>query len=314
MNSSSKSRQALSAILVLTLIFETSICSAGAHFSSPLHHRTAAEIQEQEEANAADREARLDRKRAKREEREARDATQKIIHGSSVLSGARTKPADCAKNGAAGELSIELPNAPKRNLFQRIFNPITATSQASVNDFEHDLVKRKDWGAAPAPWDRNPAAWKGRYMLGTPTDIVVHHTEGAQNETLKSLQQTGMNRKGLDKKDISYHMLIKKVNGKWTFFEGRDPSRLGSHAAGTNSGRLGIAVVDNLLTHKPEPELVAAIAKAVAYYKAKYPTIRTLHTHGEGPHCAIPGHTNCGHNLSGPLAIIGKQQKFDNMS
>jgi hypothetical protein len=107
-------------------------------------------------------------------------------------------------------------------------------------------------------------------------------------------------------------MLIKKVNGEWRFFEGRDPRRLGSHVLGRNPGLLGIAVVDNLLNRSPEPELQAAIAKAVAYYQAKYPSITNLMTHGEGTHSVLGhDHTNCGRNLSKTLANIGQALNFE---
>lgn len=122
---------------------------------------------------------------------------------------------------------------------------------------------RVSWGAS-APKTANDVAKTIRLA-------VVHHTAGTNNYTqdqvpsiLRSIQAFHQNSRGWN--DIAYNFLVDKWGGIW---EGRaggiDRPIIGSHAAGVNTGSVGISLMGDFTTTGATAEALEATAQVVGW-------------------------------------------------
>lgn len=140
--------------------------------------------------------------------------------------------------------------------------------------------------AATVPsWVQSRLAWGAADHRGTPSvarngaqQVVIHHTAGrndlrradgtcdrdAVSARLRSYQAFHQNGNGWA--DLGYNLAIDPCGGVW---EGRagglDRAVVGAHAANWNTGSVGIAVLGNYENLEPNPQILAALDRVVAW-------------------------------------------------
>ena len=152
-----------------------------------------------------------------------------------------------------------------------------------------DGVAQRRWsfGAAPASADgsrllpgvRSRAAWGADESLrrGEPDvapavkAVVVHHTAGSNDyrpadvpRRIRADYAYHVQARGWS--DLGYNLVVDRFGGIW---EGRaggiGRATIGSHAAGFNTGTLGVSLLGDLTKAQPTAEAVQAVARVAAY-------------------------------------------------
>jgi hypothetical protein len=132
---------------------------------------------------------------------------------------------------------------------------------------------------APLPGVRSRAAWGADESLrrGAPTyadtvkAVIVHHTAGSNDYTpadvprrIRADYAYHVSARGWS--DLGYNVIVDKFGGIW---EGRagglGRATIGSHAAGFNTGTLGVSLIGDMTRALPTPEAVRAVAEVSAY-------------------------------------------------
>ena len=131
----------------------------------------------------------------------------------------------------------------------------------------------------PLPGVRSRAAWGADESLrrGAPTyaaavkAVVVHHTAGSNDYTPADVPRRiradyAYHVKARGWADLGYNVVVDKFGGIW---EGRaggiGRATIGSHAAGFNTGTLGVSLLGDMTRALPTPEAVRAVARVSAY-------------------------------------------------
>lgn len=139
-------------------------------------------------------------------------------------------------------------------------NAIEANAEASSGDcvdasIPVTIVPKAAWGGRPA---------RSLRSSHTVTSVVFHHTVQPLVSSLRgsaavrSAQSYHMDNKNPKWSDIGYHYIIDRT-GK--IHQGSDPTRIGAHVAGKNTGKLGIAFVGNFEDGKYAGEPLGAAQK-----------------------------------------------------
>ena len=152
-----------------------------------------------------------------------------------------------------------------------------------------DGAQRRLWsfGAAPASADdsrllpgvRSRADWGADESLrsGRPEfapavkAVIVHHTAGSNDyrpadvpRRIRADYAYHVQARGWS--DLGYNLVVDKFGGVW---EGRaggiGRATIGSHAAGFNTGTLGVSLLGDMTTAQPTAEAVRAVARVAAY-------------------------------------------------
>lgn len=136
------------------------------------------------------------------------------------------------------------------------------------------------------------------------TKLVVHHSASARKTTKKSDIEGWHKAEGFS--EIGYH---KVVEGNGTKKEGRSESKMGAHAAGANSGSLGVCVCGNFETEQPAAIQITALVEILSKWCQDHDLDETK-IYG---HCNVPGGTtttDCpGKNLKSKLPTIRQRVK-----
>lgn len=149
---------------------------------------------------------------------------------------------------------------------QRVLRPVVAPDDAGAAPAPPDgppVTSRTSWGAAP-PKSSNDVARTLRFA-------VVHHTAGTNAYTpadvpaiLRGVQSFHQNSRGWN--DIAYNFLIDQWGGIW---EGRAGGIgrpvVGSHAAGFNTGTVGISLMGDFTHVEPSAAALESTAQVAGW-------------------------------------------------
>ncbi len=124
---------------------------------------------------------------------------------------------------------------------------------------------RADWGA-----DESLRRGRPEYAKGVKA-VVVHHTAGGNDYTRAEVPRKiradyayHVKARGWD--DLGYNLVVDRFGGIW---EGRagglGKATIGSHAAGFNTGTLGVALLGDMTKAAPTPEIVRGLSRVAAY-------------------------------------------------
>jgi len=121
-------------------------------------------------------------------------------------------------------------------------------------------IVQKDW------------PWPHELTQRNSTDyIVVHHTDGPQNQDTQLIWQEHIN---IGDNGIAYHRVIK---GDGTTVQGRPDDTIGAHAYGINKTSIGITLEGNFQgVDTPTDAQIAALKDNLADLKAKYPNAQII--------------------------------------
>lgn len=147
---------------------------------------------------------------------------------------------------------------------------------------------RKDWGA-----DESLRSGKVSYASSVQA-VVVHHTAGGndyapQDVPRKIRADYAYHVQARGWSDLGYNLVVDKYGGIW---EGRaggiGRAVIGAHAAGFNTGTLGVSLLGDMAKTAPTKETVTAMARVAAYAGATWrfdPTAKvTLTSRGSPRH------------------------------
>lgn len=145
-----------------------------------------------------------------------------------------------------------------------------------------NVITREQWGANES-WRANDPSYAADATVG-----VVHHTAGSNyysdgKAVVRGIYRYHTHANGWS--DIGYNLLV----DKWgNVYEGRagglERAVIGAHAAGYNTGSVGISVLGNLDVAQPSTAAVSAVARALAW---------KFQIHGIDPN-RIVGHRDVG--------------------
>ncbi|MBI5623202.1 MAG: N-acetylmuramoyl-L-alanine amidase [Elusimicrobia bacterium] len=153
--------------------------------------------------------------------------------------------------------------------FRKVPEPIVITPsrvELSTRPGKPDVESRADWNAAPPKYD---------YTQIDPGRITIHHTAGAQPETLDDARSEmrliqRYHQAGRGWNDIGYHFLI---DGAGRIFQGRPENVLGAHVLNHNMGNIGISFMGNYqlpINDQPSPEQLKAVVALVRWLSEAY--------------------------------------------
>lgn len=148
----------------------------------------------------------------------------------------------------------------------RTLRPAATSDDAGAAPASPDgppVNSRSAWGAQP-PRTANGVARTIRFA-------VVHHTAGSNDYSpsdvpaiLRGVQSFHQNSRGWN--DIAYNFLIDRWGGIW---EGRaggiGRAVVGSHAAGFNTGTVGISLMGDFTNVEPTPDSLEAVAQVAGW-------------------------------------------------
>jgi hypothetical protein len=142
------------------------------------------------------------------------------------------------------------------------------TAPAAAAEGRHELGPvrtRGDWGA-----DESLRRGKPEYAPAVQA-VVVHHTAGGNDYTpadvpkkIRADYAYHVKARGWD--DLGYNLVVDRFGGIW---EGRagglGRATIGSHAAGFNTGTLGVSLLGDMTKEEPTAEAVMAMSRVAAY-------------------------------------------------
>lgn len=130
--------------------------------------------------------------------------------------------------------------------------------------------RRADWGA-----DESLRTGKPSYAK-TVRAVVVHHTAGSNDYTRADVPRRiradyAYHVKARGWSDLGYNLVVDRFGRIW---EGRagglGKATVGTHAAGFNTGTLGVSLLGDLSKAAPTPETVRAVTLVAAYAAATW--------------------------------------------
>ncbi|MCB1256309.1 MAG: N-acetylmuramoyl-L-alanine amidase [Microthrixaceae bacterium] len=190
--------------------------------------------------------------------------------------------------GDGYEVSLSADDAQRshvllvRDVMQR--SVIDSTSLADADTVGPDgMNPRSSWGAV-AP--KEAPAYASSVSFG-----VVHHSDSGNSYSqaqvpgiIRGIQAFHMNGRGWN--DIGYNFVVDKYGGVW---EGRgggaDRPVIGAHAAGFNSGSVGVMVLGDYTATAPSAAARESVARVIGWKLAHYdadPTASVTYTPGSG--------------------------------
>lgn len=145
-----------------------------------------------------------------------------------------------------------------------------AAHAADSSRFLARVHTRADWGADESIRKDEPSYAK------RVDAVVVHHTAGGndyrpQDVPKKIRADYAYHVKARGWSDLGYNLVVDKFGGIW---EGRaggfGRATIGAHAAGFNTGTLGVSLLGDMTTAAPTEQTVDAMAKVAAYAGATW--------------------------------------------
>jgi putative cell wall-binding protein len=160
-----------------------------------------------------------------------------------------------------------------RNIAQRALDAVRAAwggegrAAAAVVD-QPAILTRQQWGADESRRSGNPS-----YARGLKAAYVHHTAGGGSANSYSEAQVAGLIRGFYEYhtgfqgwSDIGYNFLVDRFGRIW---EGRaggiDRAVIGAHAAGFNTGTVGVAVIGDFEGVNPSPAAVEAVARLVSW-------------------------------------------------
>jgi len=158
-----------------------------------------------------------------------------------------------------------------------------------------DLVRRADWGAAPAP--RRPKA------IATPVkSLYLHHSAGRDGgpAVLRQIQSFHQQTRGWN--DIAYTWLYSPNSRTW--YEGRGPGVAGAHTRGYNQESHAVCVLGNYDLEELPETAVHDLAEWAYWHGGTWGPDQYT------PHSAV-GQTACpGRNILDVIDVINQRAKM----
>lgn len=132
-----------------------------------------------------------------------------------------------------------------------------------------EIISRAAWGAR-APRNRSVTTWARR------TEVIVHHSEGPTNQTVRSIQDFHMDPapRGRGWSDIGYNFLVDDAG---RIYEGRGWLVVGAHATDHNTSGIGVCYLG-----RNAPTAAAKRSIRAVYDEACRRAGRTLARRGHG--------------------------------
>jgi len=118
--------------------------------------------------------------------------------------------------------------------------------------------------------------------------IVIHHSATPDGVTYKDYDSIKKGHLAKGWRDIGYHWVIEKVNGKLTAIPGRAESDDGAHCPGKNFDGIGICCVGNFEIEVPTEELYQFVAAKCRDIVTRHP-IKEIGGHRQYSATACPG-------------------------
>ncbi len=196
---------------------------------------------------------------------------------SSLLSSALQEEATPAILASFFHTSAAIPMANRAVVASPVLSPDSRLSSnfATLSSADRarafamaNIRNRTSWSADPKymTWPVEYAKFEG---------VIVHHTYGSNNYT--QAQVPGVIR-GIyhyhavtrEWGDIGYNVLIDKYGGRWegragTLSAREEKMAIGAHAAGRNTGTMGISVMGDYTALEPSSTVLTAIADVAAW-------------------------------------------------
>jgi hypothetical protein len=164
-----------------------------------------------------------------------------------------------------------------------------SAAHAGTRSLLGSVRSRADWGA-----DESLRRGKPTYAKSVKA-VVVHHTAGGNDYTQADVPKKiradyAYHVKARGWSDLGYNVVVDKFGGIW---EGRagglDRAVIGSHAAGFNTGTLGVSLLGDMTKAAPTAATVAAMSRVAAFAGATWqfdPTTTVRLTSGGSPRYA----------------------------
>ncbi|CAF0811694.1 unnamed protein product [Rotaria sp. Silwood1] len=204
------------------------------------------------------------------------DTCESYSHPQYGKTGRCIKTSDCPGGLYISNLCESQPNDIKC-----CFSASTSTANCP------SIVTRSQWGARPA---------KSRTPMTTPVQyVVIHHTTGGTCTTksdciskMKGFQNYHMDSNGWD--DIGYSFLVGEDGN---IYEGRGWTYAGAHTYGYNSKSIGISVIGDYSSRKPNAGAINAVKALIkcgvsrGYIRSNY----LLRGHRDLDSTACPGNS-----------------------
>lgn len=133
-----------------------------------------------------------------------------------------------------------------------------------------DVRTRADWGADESLRTDRPS------YASSVKAVVVHHTAGGNDYTPEDVPKKiradyAYHVKARGWSDLGYNVVVDRFGGIW---EGRagglGRATIGAHAAGFNTGTLGVSLLGDMTTAAPTQETVRAMSQVAAYAAATW--------------------------------------------
>lgn len=119
--------------------------------------------------------------------------------------------------------------------------------------------------------------------------IILHHSASPDHPTLRdfdAIKKWHVNNNGW--RNIGYHWVIERVNGKLTATPGRPEWDTGAHCIGRNGDGIGMCVVGNFEQETPSEELYKFVAQVCRAIMSRHP-IQRIDGHRDHNATACPG-------------------------
>jgi hypothetical protein len=190
--------------------------------------------------------------------------------------------------GSATDVQVELVGADDVGLdeVEVVVLDTHGLNESVLERVARELNRRPQPAEASSvpTWIKPRSAWGARWVdpsrvssaRGGVTRAIVHHTAGrngySQSEVpgiIRGIQNWHIDGNGWT--DIGYNVVIDRFGGVW---EGRvgglDKAIVGAHAAGHNSGSVGVSVLGNYVSVTPEWASISALAKVIGWQAGIY--------------------------------------------
>jgi hypothetical protein len=169
---------------------------------------------------------------------------------------------------------------------RRVLSFARPAAHADARSLLRGVRSRADWGA-----DESLRGGKPSYARSVKA-VVVHHTAGGNDYTQADVPKKiradyAYHVQARGWSDLGYNVVVDRFGGIW---EGRaggiGRATIGSHAAGFNTGTLGVSLLGDMTEAAPTAETVQAMSRVAAYAGGTWqfdPTASVTLTSGGSP-------------------------------
>jgi len=118
--------------------------------------------------------------------------------------------------------------------------------------------------------------------------IVLHHSATKDGTVYRDFDSIKRNHLARGYRDIGYHWVVEKINGKLTAIPGRAEWDTGAHCISRNEDGIGISVVGNFQEEVASEDLYRFVAKLCQDIMSRHP-IKEIGGHRDYSATACPG-------------------------